>query len=178
MPNENLLDLTDEEIRHFADRIRGLASVDDVIRSLYADGLLSFGDYGDRAHLRASWAAMSACLIKLSKHEEPDPDLLAQVPSSHRVYLLGQAATHRQNAEMGRRLRVAQSALAALMDGQSPATRDALFTVIEVLRGEKTDVVPLSLNGCDDCSVEAGEPHRYPGCPGAVHVRMSATVVA
>ena len=26
---------------------------------------------------------------------------------------------------------------------------------------------PTAINGCDDCSVEPGEPHRYVGCPGA-----------
>lgn len=29
----------------------------------------------------------------------------------------------------------------------------------------------LAPSGCDDCSVEPGEAHRYPGCPGAVHAR-------
>lgn len=33
------------------------------------------------------------------------------------------------------------------------------------LSGLPTLVAPL---GCDDCSVEDGEPHRYAGCPGNV----------
>jgi hypothetical protein len=142
MPDENLLDLTDEEIRHVADLIREACATgpEEVVKTLYLAGLLKFGDYGDRAHLRAAWGAMSACLITLSRHEEPDANWLAQVPSAHRTYLLGHAATHRQNAEMGRRLRLAQEPLAPLVHGRATAEKDALYRVIQVLRGDVRDV--------------------------------------
>lgn len=31
---------------------------------------------------------------------------------------------------------------------------------------------PTTEHGCDDCSVEPGETHRWPGCPGAVRARQ------
>jgi hypothetical protein len=33
-------------------------------------------------------------------------------------------------------------------------------------RIEPADVPPIALRGCDDCSVEPGEHHRYASCPG------------
>lgn len=177
MPDDKLLDLTDEEIGHYAGPVREAyerGGATEVVVSLYQSGLLAFGDYGDRAHLRASWAAMSGCLIKLSKRETLDPNLLAQVPESHRSYLLGHAAMHQQNAEMGRRLRAAEEALGVLMTHQAEAAKDAVYAVIQVLRGETREVMPVAINGCDDCSVEPGETHRYASCPGALHARSKA----
>lgn len=91
------------------------------------------------AHLRKSWAAMSDCLIRLAKFEEPSPDMLADVPLSHRAYLLGHAALHRQTAEMYRRHQGAKKVVSDLMRGKSHEEKAALYRVLEVLRGEDPD---------------------------------------
>lgn len=142
MPNENLLDLTDEEVAHFAAIVEPAVQAGDaagVVKALYLAGLLQFGDYGDRAHLRKSWAAMSGCLIALGRHEEPDPDLLADVPGAHRVYLLGHAGGHRQMAAMYRRLKEAQALTGPLVEGESTPEKDQLYRALQVLRGESVE---------------------------------------
>lgn len=56
----------------------------------------------------------------------------------------------------------------------APAAIYVLLVPFVVLRWDRRVVklgahmrlVHSAPGGCDDCSVEPGEPHRYPGCPG------------
>jgi len=147
MPNENLPDLTDEEVAHFAAIVEPAVQAGDpagVIKALYYAGLLQFGDYGDRAHLRKAWAAMSGCLFALSRHDEPNPDTLADVPSAHRIYLMGHAASHRQMAEMYRRLKAAQEIVCSLMDDVAEEQKGRVYEALTALRGwpKESEAVP------------------------------------
>src|SRR5689334_329254 len=62
-----------------------LATKDDEIQRVSAD----------RAHLRKSWAAMSACLIKLGRHQDLSADDVKDIPGAHASYLQGHASNRR-----------------------------------------------------------------------------------
>ncbi len=95
-------------------------------------------------HPRASWAAMTSCLIKLARHEELSADDLAEVPEPHRSHLLGHAAGHRQMCELYERHNRAKDMLSDLLgriDENDRAAREAAYAIIAMLRGEQAETV-------------------------------------
>lgn len=62
------------------------------------DVVLEFLEFtrADIRQLRRSWAAVTGCLIKQSRHEYLTESDLKDVPSSHRAYLQGRDALRRQ----------------------------------------------------------------------------------
>jgi hypothetical protein len=93
-----------------------------LLDALYAAGVLVDNDLGDRAHLRKSWAAMSTALEWLSRHRPLSPEVLAAVPLSHRFYLMGHEAGHRELDQAWRRLNAAREDLGAILRrGTTPA---------------------------------------------------------
>ena len=62
------------------------------------DTVLEFLEFtrADIAHLRKSWAAISGCLLKQSRHQYLTDEDLQDVPASHRALLLGRDALRKQ----------------------------------------------------------------------------------
>lgn len=116
-----------------------------VVDALHAAGVLVFDGDDDRAHLRASWAAMSTALIQLSARREVDVDVIQAVPVAHRGYLQGHAATYRQLAELWERIEAATELVAALSvpgvdDEPTYGTRGQLVAVLDILRGAEQTI--------------------------------------
>ncbi|WP_435601290.1 hypothetical protein [Streptomyces sp. C10-9-1] len=81
----------------------------------------------DRAHLRRTWAALGACLLKQARHEDLTADDLADLPQAHAAILRGHDATRREAArlhQLAEKLREERD-LAVAHDRQPYPTADA-----------------------------------------------------
>lgn len=120
-----------------------LADPSALVDAMHAAGVLVFDDTTDRRQLRAAWAAMSAALIHLSKDQPLTAEVLAAVPASHRFYLMGHEAAHKQLAKAWGRMIGSREALAALLRRGRPATRAELGEVLVMLGGDNRFATPL-----------------------------------
>jgi hypothetical protein len=87
----------------------------EILDALHDAGLLVYDDAADRAHLRKSWAAMSTALFHLAERRPLDAAVLAGVPQSHQVYLMGHQARAAQLDDAWRRMIAAREDLAAIL---------------------------------------------------------------
>lgn len=108
----------------------------EVLDALHAAGVLVYDDISDRAHLRKSWAAMSTALLRLSKDEPLTPDVLAAVPSSHRFYLMGHEAAHRQLSQIWSQLLGTRLFLETLLTRGTTPMPVEIGEAVELLGGE------------------------------------------
>jgi len=93
------------------------AGFDLVVDALWRAGLLTFEHGDDRAHLRASWAAMGGAIDALAKGRTLTADMLARVPQSHVTYLLGQQHLRKITRDAWSRLEAAKTLLGMIRDG-------------------------------------------------------------
>ena len=127
--------------------------VDELVDALYLAGLLTFENVDDRAHLRSLWAAMGAALNSLAQGEDLTADLLARIPKSHVVYLLGQQTLRQQLRDAWGRIEGAKTLLATIRD-RHDGDLGYLRTNLAVLQGLLAGRVHWSLTEPRD----AGEP--------------------
>jgi hypothetical protein len=108
----------------------------EVIDALFAAGLLVHDDATDRAHLRKGWAAMSTALVHLAEGRPLDTAVLAAVPRSHQVYLLGHQARGERLGEAWITILAARDELAAILArGTAPSPLE-VGAVLETLGGD------------------------------------------
>lgn len=136
--------------------LAGDATFPELVDALWDAGLLIFDNTDDRAHLRAGWAAMGAALKTLAQGENLAPDLLARVPKSHVVYLLGQQALRQQLRDAWGRIEAAKMLLATIRD-RNDGDLGYLRTNLAVLQGLLAGRVHWSL----------GEPRDAGEAPSA-----------
>jgi hypothetical protein len=107
----------------------------EVIDALYYAGLLVHDEATDRAHLRKSWAAMSTALIHLAERRPLDAAVLAAVPQSHQVYLLGHQARAAHLDDAHRQILAGREALDRLLSRGTPPSPVDLGRVLALLGG-------------------------------------------
>lgn len=108
----------------------------EVVDALFAAGVLVHDETTDRAHLRKAWAAMSTALVHLAQGQPLDAAVLAAVPKSHQVYLLGHQARGAQLADTWRQLLGAREALAAILARGTAPSPIELGAILGQLGGD------------------------------------------
>lgn len=108
----------------------------DVLDGLHDAGVLVYDDTADRAHLRASWAAMSTALVHLAEQRRLSPDVLAAVPKSHQVYLMGHEARGEHLAETWRRQLGARNLAEKILKRGTPPTPAKIGEIVAELGGD------------------------------------------
>lgn len=114
----------------------GLADAANLVTAMHAAGVLVYDDATDRAHLRKIWAAMSTALYRLAENQPLTPDVLAAVPASHRIYLMGHEAGHRQLSTAWQRMFEARGELERLLRRGTTPTPAEIGEVLAALGGE------------------------------------------
>jgi hypothetical protein len=140
-----------------------------LLDALYAAGVLVDNDLGDRAHLRKSWAAMSTALDRLAQMRPLTPEVLTAVPLSHRYYLMGHEAGHRQLADAWRRMTAAREDLEAVLRRGTAPPPSTLGAIVAELGGvDPYEVRPADADpwwGCwtDDAAIPPVDAMRWDG---------------
>lgn len=116
--------------------VMAMAETGPLLHALYAAGVLVFEDTSDRAHLRRNWTAISTALIHLSQDRPLSPAVLAAVPRSHRIYLMGHQAAHAQLAEQWASINGAAAVLEGIMARGTAPTPVDIGEVLALLGGE------------------------------------------
>lgn len=165
---------TPEELAAGADRAPAdtwqvLADVrpEQLILHLYAAGLLTLDDTDDRAHLRATWAAMTRCLARLAEFRPLEPLDLVQLRPTHQAYLAGHQVRRTMIMDLSARIGAALAVLDTIRD-DSDGLLDDIRTMLrgETSTGEILADLPAAASPDDPEAPRSGIGHHAPGGRG------------